>query len=180
MVSSGVEAYKLGRHYTMLPIPMDPEHCVDVPAGPITFVVEARWLTPDRVLDHAASLGRLADIDDVSGVDDSGLTVHVLDTAGRREHLRFDCFEHEPHYHYVHDADAANTVVRIDDVAEGDASAWMLRTLRRRLPEMLAHAGVPDIGEAVRADAEQVSAAIDTVEALVVDAARSAGGDSAG
>ena len=79
------------------------------------------------------------------------MTIHVLGAADRLEHLRFDCFEHEPHYHYIRNAEQANVVVRIDTFAEGDPTAWSLRCLRERLPEMLAHADATELAEQVRA-----------------------------
>jgi len=167
MASSGTDAYRLGREYSVMPIPMNPDHCVDVEAGPIRFVVEARQLRPEDVIDHAAALGKLDAIDDVSGVDDSGISIHVVDPSTGDEHLRFDCFEHEPHYHYIQNDLQSNTVVRIDDVAEGDPHAWMLRTLRRRLPEMLAHAGPTDLAEHVRSDSDAVNRGIDEVERML-------------
>ncbi len=168
MVSSGTDAYRLGREYSVMPIPMIPAHCVDVDAGPITFVVEARQLRPEDVIDHAAALGKLDAIDDVSGVDDGGISVHVVDPATGAEHLRFDCFEHEPHYHYIQNETQSNTVVRLDDVAEGDPHKWMLRTLRRRLPEMLAHAGTTELAEQVRSSTEAVERGVVEIERLLV------------
>lgn len=167
MASSGTDAYRLGRDYSVMPIPMKPAHCVHVDAGPIGFVVEARQLRPEDVIDHAASLGKLDAIDDVSGVDDSGISVHVVDPTTGEEHLRFDCFEHEPHYHYIQNHAQSNTVVRLDDIAEGEPHAWMLRTLRRRLPEMLAHAGATDLAEQVRSGTGAVARGIDEVEQLL-------------
>lgn len=167
MASSGADAYRLGREYSVMPIPMNPANCVDVEAGPVTFVVEARQLRPEDVIDHAAGLGKLDAIDDVSGVDDSGISVHVVDPATGDEHLRFDCFEHEPHYHYIQNDAGSNTVVRLDDVAEGDPHAWMLRTLRRRLPEMLAHAGPSELADRVRSAEDAVGRGIDDVERLL-------------
>jgi hypothetical protein len=58
-------------------------------------------------------------------------------------------------------------VVRIDTFAEGDPTAWSLRCLRDRLPEMLAHAGVPDLAEEVRAAPAEVAAGLDRVTTLV-------------
>lgn len=166
--SSGLDAYKLGRAYGVMPIPMVPEACTDVPAGPVTFVVEGRRLTDEAILGNAAVRGGLDAIEHPSGVDDGGMTIHVLGSADRLEHLRFDCFEFEPHYHYISNAEQANVVVRIDTFAEGDPTTWSLRCLRDRLPEMLAHAGVPALAEQVRDAWATVAAGVDRVEAMVV------------
>ncbi len=167
MTSSGTEAYKLGRDYTVMPIPIDPEHCVEIGAGPLVLIAESRWLSAERVRDHADALGQIDEIDEVDGLEDSGLSVHVIGADDRGEHLRFDCFENEPHYHYIYQRAQTNTVVRIDDVAEGDPLAWMLRTLRARLPEMLEHVGLPELATLVRADIATVQVAIDELERVV-------------
>jgi hypothetical protein len=165
--ASGLEAYTLGRAYPVMPIPMVPEACIDVPAGPVTFVVEGRRLTDEAILGNALERGGLDAIEQPDGVDDGGTTIHVVGTVDGLEHLRFDCFEHEPHYHYIRNAEQANVVVRIDTFAEGDPTEWSLRCLRGRLPEMLAHAGVPELGEQVRLAAADVAAGLDRVEAMV-------------
>jgi len=164
---SGLEAYVLGRAYPVMPIPMVPEACVDVPAGPVTFVVEGRRLTDEAILGNAIERGGLEDIEQPEGVDDGGMTVHVLGTDDRLEHLRFDCFEHEPHYHYIRNTEQANVVVRIDTFAEGDPTAWSLRCLRERLPEMLGHAGATDLAEQVRSAPGEVATGIDRVAELL-------------
>ena len=81
------------------------------------------------------------------------------------EHLRFDCFDEDPHYHYVSVRDGSNVVAHLDPVAIGDPLAWALDRLRHRLPQMLAHAGASDLAERVDA------AAIDDVLPRVTEAA---------
>jgi hypothetical protein len=164
---SGLEAYRLGRAYDVMPIPMVPEACRDVPAGPVTFVVEGRRLTDDAIVDNAVAQGRPDGIDRPDGVSDGGTSIHVLGTHDRLEHLRFDCFDLEPHYHYICNAEQANVVVRIDTNAEGDPTRWTLGRLRARLPEMLAHAGAAELADAVRAASDDVAAGIDRVEELL-------------
>jgi hypothetical protein len=146
---------------------MVPEACVDVPAGPITFVVEGRRLNDEAILGNAIKRGGIDAIEQPDGVDDGGMTVHVLGAADRLEHLRFDCFEHEPHYHYIHNAEQANVVVRIDTFAEGDPTEWSLRCLRERLPEMLGHADAGELAERVRHAPGEVAAGIDRVAELM-------------
>jgi hypothetical protein len=162
-----LEAYRLGRTYAMLPIAMVPEACRHVPAGPVTFVVEGRRLTDEAILGSAVAQGTTDVVEGPTGVDDGGMTVHVLGAADRLEHLRFDCFDQQPHYHYIDNVTGSNTVVRIDTHAEGDPTAWSLARLRERLPEMLAHAGVPDLAEQVRAAPAAVARGIDQVERLL-------------
>ena len=89
---------------------------------------------------------------DASGTvyDDFGATVHVCDAADSVEYLRFDCFESEPHYHYINPSEGENLICRIDEVAEGDPIAWTVGRLRDRLPEMLDLAGAHQLSARVR------------------------------
>jgi hypothetical protein len=167
MQSSGLQAYELGRSYEVMPIAMVPEACTDVNAGPLVFVVEGRTLTDDAILTDAAAQGRLDAIEQPDGVHDGGMSVHVLGAADRLEYLRFDCFENEPHYHYIRNDEQLNIVVRFDTFAEGDPQAWMLGRLADRLPEMLEHAGATELAEAVRAAPDEVAAGVAGVERLL-------------
>lgn len=162
---NGIEAYVLGRTYAVMPIEMVPEACTPYPAGPVTFVVEERRLDDEAILTSAAAQGRLDAVDRPTGVDDGGPSLHVLGTDDGLEHLRFDCFEREPHYHYIRQAEQANVVVRIDTHAEGDPLAWALGVVGARLPEMLEHAGAPDLAAAVRAAPDEVAAGLAAVVA---------------
>jgi hypothetical protein len=167
MEPSGLEADKLGRRYEVMPIAMVPDACFEVAAGPVTFVVESRRLTDAAIIDSAEQQGRLDGIDTATGVDDGGMTLHVLGAADGLEHLRFDCFEREPHYHYIHQDDHSNVVVRFDDVAEGDPTRWTLERVRSRLPEMLEHAGATELAAAARSAAPQILEATAEVEKLL-------------
>ncbi|WP_244931499.1 hypothetical protein [Nocardioides sp. W7] len=162
---SGVEAYLLGRTYAVMPIPMVPEHCVEVPAGPLTFVVEARRLSDEAINENAFDRGR-PDQTVVSGIDDGGACVHVLDAEDGLEWLRFDCFDNEPHYHYVRNGESANQVVRFDQFAEGDPETWTLQRLRTSLPAMLRYAGAAALAETV-AEAD-LTAAVDEVARVLL------------
>jgi hypothetical protein len=162
------EPYQLGNYYTSMPIPAIPEHCISLDAGALTLVVESRQLTDD--LANAALEAQLAaevQKQVAKGLDDFGATLHVCGTADGLEHLRFDCFEHEPHYHYVRNADRGNLVCRIDQYAEGDPIEWTLGRLRERLPEMLEFAGVPELADQARADRDRILAVIDDVAELL-------------
>ena len=167
MQSSGLRAYQLGRRYDVMPIPMVPEACIDVEAGPIVFVVEGRKLTDEVIIANAAAQGRPDGIDQPSGVHDGGMSVHVLDAADRVEYLRFDCFENEPHYHYIRNDEQANIVVRIDTFAEGSPEEWMLGRLASRLPDMLEHANAAALADAVRTAPADVNAGVSRVRELL-------------
>lgn len=164
---SGVDAYKLGREFSVMPIPIVEDHCVEIPAGPVTFVVEARRLTVDDIVRNEESQGVSDGLVHDYSVDAGGASLHVLGAENRMEHLRFDAFDHEPHYHYIRNDSKVNVVVRLDDIAEGDPLAWTIRVVRSRLPEMLAYAGAPELGEAVRAASDEVAAAVEQLEEVL-------------
>jgi hypothetical protein len=165
------DPYAIGTTYRTLPIPMVPEHCIALDAGPVQLVVEARQLTNEIVEETLPPEYRaVRDRDDAAHLDDFGASLHVVGTADGHEHLRFDCFEHSPHYHYVRHDDNMQVVNAIDFHAEGDATAWTLARLRTRLPEMLEFAGVPALAAEVRAANDTVLAAVDEVEGLLARA----------
>ena len=96
-----LEPYQLGLSFRSQMIQPVPERCVSVPAGPVCLVVEARYLN-DRAVSQ--TLGDEPAEGDDPLFDDYGPTVHVYGSADGIEHLRFDCFAHKPHYHYVHES----------------------------------------------------------------------------
>lgn len=88
----------------------------------------------------ASASGLIIGIERRAVGDDGGGTVHVFD-ADMTEFLRFDCFTHEPHYHYIY-PDRPQRVVAFDTAAHGDMTEWVFDTvLPQRLPSMLAHVG---------------------------------------
>ena len=92
--------------------------------------------------------------------DDFGASLHVCGTADGLEHLRFDCFENEPHYHYIEQANGANTVVRIDELAVGDPIEFTLAAVEHHLPDMLRHCGMADLADQVADEPDKVHVAI--------------------
>ncbi len=135
-----------------------------VDGGPVTFTVESRLLTKDIQAAHLEAAGL-----DATGanLDDFGATVHVYDAADEVEYLRFDCFESEPHYHYLTPTRGENLVCRIDEVAEGDPMEWTVSRLRLRLPEMLELAGADRLANAVRSNPAKLAPALDRVAELL-------------
>jgi hypothetical protein len=166
-----LEPYQLGLSFDRPMIPPIPERCVPIPAGPLRFVVEARHLD-DQAL--AATLSSDETEGDGALFDDYGPTLHVYGTEDGSEHLRFDCFANKPHYHYVQNGGAVNTICRIDQHAEGDPVEWTLGRLRARLPEMLDYCGLPDLADQVRAEQAVIDATIDDVAELLREARRRA------
>jgi hypothetical protein len=156
--------YRRGTRYEIMPIPMVPEHCHPVDAGPVRLVVESRQLT-DAVL--AETYGADDPREEHVHFDDGGPTVHVVAAADGLEYLRFDCFELEPHYHYIDPVDGSQVVVRIDELAVGDPVEFALACLADRLPAMLRHTGHVALADAVAADEGALQAALPQVRALV-------------
>jgi hypothetical protein len=162
--------YRRGNRYDRLPIPMITEHCIPVDAGAVQLVVESRVLTNEIIQDTFEG-AVAADVP----FDDFGATLHVCGTADGLEHLRFDCFEHEPHYHYIDQGAVTNTVVRIDELAVGDPVEFSLACVEHHLPDMLRHCGVGDLADEVAGRPERVGAAVAEVRALMVKARQPVG-----
>jgi hypothetical protein len=87
--------------------------------------------------------------------------VHVFATEGLAEYLRFDCFNDEPHYHYIVPG-KGNMLVHFDRVANGPMLDWVIRTLQGRLPEMLTQLGAEKI--AVALQPKELLRALDEVQ----------------
>jgi len=139
----------------LMPIPPVEDHTCYFEAGPIRLGVEYRLLTDAVVSRNVARQGRH---EAAAGrrYDDRGVSLHVF-TAGAdgklAERLRFDCFDEDPHYHYVDWSLPANDIVQIDPVADGDPLAWALERIRTRLPQMLGRAEAKDAARPVDAGA---------------------------
>lgn len=154
--------YRRGNRYERLPIPMVIEHCIPVDAGAVQLVVESRTLT-NAIIERSFA----GSVEPAVPFDDFGATLHVCGTADGLEHLRFDCFEHEPHYHYIEQANEANTVVRIDELAVGDPIEFSLACVEHHLPDMLRHCGVVGLADEVARQADAVRAAVAEVRTLL-------------
>ena len=157
--------YRRGNRYEQLPIPMVSEHCIPVDAGAVQLVVESRRLTNAILRD---TYGREAEPD--ISFDDFGATLHVCGTADGLEYLRFDCFENEPHYHYIEPAAGANTVVRIDELAVGDPIDFSLACVEHHLPDMLRNCGDAGLADDVAGQLDRVAAAVAAVRELMTKA----------
>ncbi|HXN60804.1 MAG TPA: hypothetical protein VN886_10165 [Acidimicrobiales bacterium] len=156
--------YRRGTRYDTLPIPMVADDCVTVDAGPVQLVVESRRLTNEIMKDY--------DGNGVGGLhfDDYGATLHVCSASDGLEYLRFDCFENEPHYHYIEQGVGANVGVRIDELAVGDPIEFSLSCVASHLPDMLRNCGVGDLADEVTGQIDAVRASVDVVRELMVKA----------
>ncbi|WP_131831127.1 MULTISPECIES: hypothetical protein [unclassified Frankia] len=117
------------------PIPPIEANTTWFDAGPLRIGVESRHLD-DEVLRQAYGNGP-SDIH----VDDWGISIHVCGSVSGSEYLRFDCFEDEPHYHYIHPTDDFQVWVPFDEGPNGPMLDWALGCLANRTQEMLRRSG---------------------------------------
>ena len=155
-----------GTVYSVPPIPPDAEHTTWVKAGAISIGVEYRLLDDSELAANYQG-EQMEEIQQATGgdaVQDNGVSLHVAGSDDGHEYLRFDLFEHEPHYHYIEPAGDKQTIVDYDRVALGPMLPWALSQLRTRLSEMLGFAG----GEALVAklDAAEIEVSLIEVEKL--------------
>ena len=158
------DPYARGVTIDVMPIPPVPENCLEIPAGPVKFVLEFRKVDPSVIQQHRTRVGEFADF---PFDNDSGASLHVLCAKDGLEHLRFDCFEGQPHYHYVRHGDQRNQIVRFDEIANGSPLIWTIACIRNRLPEMLDYAGATSLAAAVRAEPQPVKEGADKVATLI-------------
>jgi hypothetical protein len=133
-------------HYTIMPIPPIEEQTRWFEAGPVAIGVEYRLLNDAITARHLDP--EAPEMQGVEGIEDCGVSLHVFATHAdgeRLEHLRFDCFDEDPHYHYIDTRGLKNDMVHVDKIADGDPLAWALDRIRTRLPQMLERAGAGDI-----------------------------------
>lgn len=152
--------------YDKMPIPPVEEHTERFDAGVVSFGVEYRLL--DDAIAAASDVAVASGSDrGPESFDDRGVSIHVyaLEDGERLERLRFDCFEDDPHYHYVDWKAGRNEMLHLDPVADGDPVAWALERIRTRLPQMLARAGATQAAHSIDA------ALLDAVLPRVAEAA---------
>ena len=163
----------IGKVYGIPPQPPIDENTTYFAAGALTIGVEYRDVNPDNLVDtykdNPAYLAELLAKPPAGGFTDEGVSIHVCATDGGHEYLRFDVFDDEPHYHYIHAGDeVVNNVIDFDEQAHGEMLPWVIERLRTRLPEMLPHAKgdalVPQIDHAL------LDPVIDQVEAIAAKA----------
>lgn len=169
----------IGKVYDIPPQPPDEASTRWIRAGAVTIGVEYRDVTPDGlVATYAHDPDQLAAMlaqSPEGGFADEGVSLHVCGTDDGHEYLRFDVFDGEPHYHYVHKvapgAEVVNQVVDFDVAAHGDMLTWALECIRSRLPQMLPLAGGADL--VARLDQAAIDVALAEVTPLAT-AARAA------
>jgi hypothetical protein len=142
-----------GVRYDAMPIPLDRSCTTFLTAGPVIFGVEMRAIS-DAILDaaYAGNADAAAIINDAkpaTDVEDGGVSIHVIDPDGEIERIRFDCFDDDPHYHYLVPEAGNQRYMHYDPVASGDMLEWVLRTLEHQLALMLAAVGATDLAAQV-------------------------------
>ena len=172
----------VGQRYPILPIPWIPEHTEMIPAGVLTIGVG------HRVLDEATAKAYLDEVgyvrknsqDEGDGGEreyegrDAGVCIHVLGPNREGElveYLRLDCFDDEPHYHYVYNDERAQDRVFLDPTLEGDPMEWALERVQYRMPEVLVKVGAHELAAqvdptAIEAAMPEVRRAIERAHAL--------------
>ncbi len=164
----------VGQRYPILPIPWIPEHTEMVPAGVLTIGVGHRVLDEATAKAYLDEVGFARERNDDDGSErtymgrDAGVCIHVLgpNRDGELvEYLRLDCFDDEPHYHYVYNDERAQDRVFMDPTLEGDPMEWALERVRTRMPDVLVKLGEPEL--AARVDQAAIEAAMPEVRRAI-------------
>ena len=79
--------------------------------------------------------------------------------------LRFDCFEHQPHFHY--DPEGKNNQLRMDKAKVSDPIAWTMDYLQGNVASLIRIAGYSALADQV--DEGVLTAALPTVEKALRD-----------
>jgi hypothetical protein len=146
--------------YDRMPIPPVEAQTTWIDAGAVKIGVEYRLLTDaiaaaNEVIAVAGATQEAAAVQSPVPLDDRGVSLHVFSSgAAPQEFLRFDCFDEDPHYHYISWRAMSNEMLHLDPIADGDPLAWALERIRTRLPQMLARAGAADL--AARVDPSEI------------------------
>ena len=164
--------------YSVMPIPPIEAHTTFFSMGSLRVGVEYRLLT-DAVA--AAAELEAADGDErgpTTELCDRGVSIHVFGTQDgeEREFLRFDCFEEDPHYHYISWRNRSNEMLHIDPIASGDPVAFALDSIAQRLPALLERAGAAEL--AAEVDAAALHRVMPEVEAEAIRLRRADGAEA--
>ena len=150
------------------PIPPVEANVTRFVAGALTFGVEYRRLdsaVSRQNLELNRQQGRqiAEDLGESQTEEAEGPSIHVFASDDGGEYLRFDCFDNEPHYHYIDPQRPWVNRLTFDPVANGDMLSWTIAALRSRLPQLLSRT---DTGAALaaRVDLQQVQPVLDEVE----------------
>lgn len=154
-------------YYDQMPIPAKEESTEFFETETVAIGVEFRVLTDEAIANLKLEVASGGERGKVTELDDQGVSLHVftVEDSKRTECLRFDCFNDDPHYHFVNWGELRNEMIHLDPIAHGDALIWALRTIRERLPQMVERA----LG--AEAAARVDPAAVEKILPLVTEAA---------
>lgn len=159
----------IGKVYAIAPQPPDAARTTYFDAGALKIGVEYRHVDPESLTaDYThdpAQLEALLAASAPGGFTDNGVSIHVVGSDDGHEYLRFDVFDDEPHYHYIHRGDEiVNNVVDYDVAAFGDMFTWAIACLHDRVATMIAVAGGGDLVSVL--DQERWRSCVDTAAGL--------------
>ena len=154
-------------YYDQMPIPAVKENTEIYLAGNIAIGVQFRVLTDEAIVDLELKTASGGERGKVTELDDQGVALHVfiVDGSEMTECLRFDCFDDDPHYHFVNWREMRNEMIHLDPVAHGDGLTWALKTIKERLPQMI------DRALGAEADTKIDLVAVERILPLVTEAA---------
>lgn len=127
-----------GQYHTFMLIPLMEHHTRWFDAGPVSIGVEARALGDETAMVR-------------------GPSIHVCNAARDEEYLRFDVFGSVLHYHYIDNANQANTLWGYDPAVNGPMIPWACNALADRLPALLRAAGADALARQVEQQGWDVS-----------------------
>jgi hypothetical protein len=135
--------------------------------GPVRISIEYRLYNRTAVeKDYARTeqgTADLAKIEEYFGgniPEDEGYSLHVYESSGGIERLRFDMFANDPHYHYIRNQGRFISVA-YDPYASGNMFEWVMDAMRHRLPDMLRASEAANVANYV--DPGTISGVVDEI-----------------
>ncbi len=171
----------VGTRYPILPLPHIPERTELIDVGAVTIGIGHRVLDDRTAGEYLRQVGYNPRPEDGDagygnlGAVDGGVSIHVFGKHGGEllEHFRFDCFDDEPHYHYVYQDQKAQRRVFLDPVMVPDAPAWALECLRSHLGRILESVGQVELAR--RIEPAAIAASLPRIEAAIQRAGSASG-----
>jgi hypothetical protein len=150
-----MSAIPIGIHYTIPAIPIIEDQTDFLEVGPLLVGVEYRHIDDDEIEQNLQNTGDSAEMRaevaasrGLNAEPDEGLSLHVFDPKNKFEHLRFDMFKHDPHYHYMYPDH--HIMVPFDANANGSMWNWISHILSSgQLPDMLRYANADHLASAL-------------------------------
>jgi hypothetical protein len=161
----------VGTEYTIMPIPPVEAVTTWIDVGVLKIGIEPRSVDDDLLAEHFTDLTpeqeEMLAANKPEVLDDGGVSLHVAGSSDGVERLRFDCFNGDPHYHYIRPEEQRQEIIKFDEVAHGRMLDWALRQLASGLAPMLAHVGQAHLATAL--DDTALQAALPEVQQVCRD-----------